>query len=90
MKTVLIVVASIALCACGQKNTPAPAEAAQKPKDKDNAGIITLDQTAQQKGPYRRRDGHGEGDRRERDRAGTADRQRGPDVARGRGRQRQG
>jgi cobalt-zinc-cadmium efflux system membrane fusion protein len=48
MKTVFIVIAAIALCACGQKNTP-PSDAAQKPKEKENAGTITLDQTAQQK-----------------------------------------
>ena len=50
MKLLLIVAVSIALCACGQKTTPAPSEAAQKPKEKENAGTITLDQTAQQKG----------------------------------------
>lgn len=49
MKTVLIVFTSIALCACGQKNMPASSDAAQKPKEKENAGTITLDQTAQQK-----------------------------------------
>lgn len=50
MKILLIIAACIFLCACGQRNAPVSAETAQKPKDKDNAGIITLDQTAQQKG----------------------------------------
>jgi len=50
MKTLLTIAACIALCDCGQRTTPVSAETAQKPKDKDNTGIITLDQTAQQKG----------------------------------------
>ena len=49
MKIVLIVVTALGLSACGQKNTPAPAKAAQKPKEKESSGIITLDQTGQQK-----------------------------------------
>jgi cobalt-zinc-cadmium efflux system membrane fusion protein len=49
MKTVLVVVASIALCACGQKNTAAPSDAAPKPKEKQSVSTITVDETAQQK-----------------------------------------
>jgi membrane fusion protein, heavy metal efflux system len=47
MKTVLVVVACIALCACGQKQTQAPPQAAQKAKE--SSSTITLDQAAQQK-----------------------------------------
>ena len=51
MKIHLVIAAAITLCACGQKTTPSPTEAAQKPKEKEkNTGIITLDQEAQQKG----------------------------------------
>lgn len=50
MKILLITIACLTLCACGQKGTPAPAEAAQKSRERDSAGTITLDQTAQQKG----------------------------------------
>jgi len=49
MKTFLIVAASIAFCACGQKGELAPSEAAQKPKEKDSASTITIDHDAQQK-----------------------------------------
>ena len=50
MKIFFVIAAAITLCSCGQKSTPAPAEAARKPKEKENAGAIILDQTGQQKG----------------------------------------
>ena len=48
MKAVLIVVASITICACGQKNTSASSDATKVPREKES-GTITLDQTAQQR-----------------------------------------
>ena len=90
MKTVLIVVAVLSLCACGQKNSPAPTAAAQKPKAKETSGTITLDQTEQQKGHIARRRCYDKGGRGERDRAGQPNRQRGEDLERGGGRERQG
>ena len=50
MKLFFVIAAAITLCACGPKSTSAPAEAVQKPKEKESTGTITLDQTAQQKG----------------------------------------
>ncbi|MBC8168011.1 MAG: efflux RND transporter periplasmic adaptor subunit [Bryobacteraceae bacterium] len=49
MKTVLIAVALIALCSCGQKTLPASSEAAEKPAEKQNSGTITLDEAAQRR-----------------------------------------
>jgi cobalt-zinc-cadmium efflux system membrane fusion protein len=49
MKTILVAVVSIALCACGERQTQAPPDAAQKAKEKASSSTLTLDQTAQQK-----------------------------------------
>ena len=48
MKRLLIAAMTLLFCACGEKTTPPLA--ATEPKAKDNAGVITLDQTAQEKG----------------------------------------
>ncbi len=49
MKTIVIL-AAIALFACGKKDAAAPSGTAQKPKERESSGVITLDRTQQQKG----------------------------------------
>ena len=49
MRKVLIVAATIALCACGEKKTPEPSAQAAKSKEKEAVGVTTIDETAQQK-----------------------------------------
>ena len=49
MKKFLIIAATIALSACGDKNPSEPSAQVQKPKEKHSTSVITIDEAAQQK-----------------------------------------
>lgn len=49
MRNVLIIAAFIVLCGCTEKKTSESSVQAQKPKEKEPTGIITIDEAAQQK-----------------------------------------